>query len=372
MRERKIMLMYISQVSGHRYATLAVEKALKVLDKNARILNINIFHHTSPISEKIVNFLYMAVIKKMPWLWDYMYDNLKVKKKIDILKKIVHRINYPKLKRLFEKFMPEVIVCSQAYPCGLVADYKKYFKTNFKLVAVLTDFVPHAYWIYDTVDYYIAPSEEIKEELVKKGVREEKIKVFGIPISPKFSVRYDKYHLRKTLGFKEDIFTVLIMGGGQGLGPLDKIIEYLDRLDLELQIILVTGINKKLFGKINKKIFSFKQKIKLLGFTDNIEKLMAMADLIITKPGGITTAEALSQGLPMLIINPLPGQEMNNMRYLIRNGVALEVKKIEDIGKAIKEFFCDRGKLKTMSEKARAISHPNSSLEIAEFILSNT
>ncbi|MCM8800298.1 MAG: hypothetical protein NC900_06235, partial [Candidatus Omnitrophica bacterium] len=153
--QRRILLLYISEISGHHSATLAIEKALKLLDKDIITLNLNGFNYTNPTSEKLVNYLYMGVIKKLPWIWDYLYDNIEVKKRIDTFKNFIHKINRPKLKILFDSFLPQVIICSQAYPCGMVADYKRYYRENFKLIAVLTDYIPHSYWIYDTIDYYI-------------------------------------------------------------------------------------------------------------------------------------------------------------------------------------------------------------------------
>ncbi|MCM8782879.1 MAG: hypothetical protein NC909_00555, partial [Candidatus Omnitrophica bacterium] len=151
MAKKRVILMYISEVSGHHSATLAIENALKKIDRDIDILNINVFNYTNPVSEKIINRIYMGTIKKFPWIWDYMYDNVKVKKVVDYLKIIVHKTNLPKLKNLFQTFDPQVIVCTQAYPCGMVADYKKFYCADIKLIAVLTDYVPHSYWIYDTI-----------------------------------------------------------------------------------------------------------------------------------------------------------------------------------------------------------------------------
>jgi processive 1,2-diacylglycerol beta-glucosyltransferase len=144
--------MYISEISGHHSATLAIEKALKILQPNVEILNINAFNYTNPISEKVVNRLYLGIIKRTPQIWDYLYDNPTIAKKIEKMKETIHKFNSPKLKRLFDKFKPDAVVCSQAFPCGMCADYKRTYDSHIPLVAVLTDYVPHSYWIYDRVD----------------------------------------------------------------------------------------------------------------------------------------------------------------------------------------------------------------------------
>jgi processive 1,2-diacylglycerol beta-glucosyltransferase len=369
MAEKRVILMYISEVSGHHSATLAIEKAIKLLDNKIELLNINIFHYTNPYSEKWVNWLYMSGIKNFPWIWDYLYDNLKIKRIIDKLKIIVHRLNLPKLKVLFDEFKPQVIVCSQAYPCGMVADYKKFYNSDIKLIAVLTDYVPHSYWIYDTVDYYIAPSLEIKERLIHKGVTEEKIKVLGIPIDPEFSKIVSKEEVIKKMGLDYNLPKILIMGGGHGLGPIETIIESLENLEMKLEIIVVTGINKKLYYKLKNKINNSKHKIILLGFVNNISELMSISDLIITKPGGITTAEALSKNLPMIIVEPIPGQEANNADYLIKKKAAVLAEKPHMVKDILKDLLLNKEKLDSMRQVIKQISKPNSSLEIAKLIL---
>ena len=175
-KPKRIILMYISEVSGHHSATLAIEKALKILQPDAEILNINAFNYTNPISEKVVNRLYMAVIKRTPQIWDYLYDNPAVVKKVENIKNNIHKFNSPKLKNLFDKFKPDAVVCTQAFPCGMVADFRKTYNSEISLVAVLTDYIPHSYWIYDTVNYYITPSQEVSRSLIKKGVPADKIK----------------------------------------------------------------------------------------------------------------------------------------------------------------------------------------------------
>ena len=147
MRPKRIILMYISEVSGHRNAALAIEKAIRILEPNTEILNINAFNYTNPVAEKITNSIYMGIIKIAPKIWDYLYDNPKVVKRIEKAKENIHKANSPKLKRLFDKFMPDAVICTQAFPCGMVADYKKTYGASLPLIAVLTDYVPHSYWI---------------------------------------------------------------------------------------------------------------------------------------------------------------------------------------------------------------------------------
>ena len=369
MSAKRIILMYISEISGHHSATLAIENTLKILSPDIEVLNINTFNYTNPISEKIINRLYMGIIKRTPQLWDYLYDNPTVVKNIEKIKETIHKFNSPKLKNLFDKFKPDAIICTQAFPCGMVADYKKTYNSNIPLIAVLTDYIPHSYWIYDAVNYYIAPSDEVTLRLIKKGVASEKIKTLGIPFDHKFNQNIAKKEVIQKFNLKPGIPTILIMGGGQGLGPIKTIVKSLEKIKLESQEIIVTGSNRKLYNSLKRKIKKYKKKILILGYVNNINELMDVSDIVITKPGGITTAEALAKRLPMIIVKPIPGQEANNALYLTEKEAAIKIDKARDINFVIEDLLMNPTKLNRMRECASCITKPNASFDIARLIL---
>jgi processive 1,2-diacylglycerol beta-glucosyltransferase len=370
MSKKNILLLYITEVSGHHSASLAIEKSLKLLSKDLKILNLNAFHYTNPISEKVVNRIYTAVIKRTPKIWDYVYDNIKVKKGIDKLKDLIHKLNFSKLKSLFDQFQPDVIICTQAYPCGMVAEFKRAYRSKIPLIGVLTDYVPHSYWLYDNVDYYICPSEEIGLRLVKKGVPSSKIQPLGIPFDPDFTMPVNKTRIFEKLSLNPQVKTILIMGGGQGLGPIKPIIKSLEKVKPDIQEIVVTGTNKKLYKTLKRSLKNYKKKICLLGYANNINELMSISDLVITKPGGITTSEALSKRLPMLIIKPIPGQETNNSEYLTQQKAAINITNPKTINLIVEDILINPEKLKRISESCGKISKPNAGIDIARFILS--
>ncbi len=369
MAAKRIILMYISEVSGHHSATIAIEKAIKMLSPDSEVLNINAFNYTNPISEKIVNRLYMGVIKATPKIWDYLYDNPAIVKKVEKIKASIHRFNTPKFKVLFDKFSPDAVVCTQAFPCGMVAEYKKTYHSNIPLIAVLTDYIPHSYWIYDNVDYYVVPSEEVGLRLIKKGVEAAKVRPLGIPFDPKFNENVSRQELLKIWGLEPGMATILIMGGGQGLGPIKTIVKSLEKVKARLQVIIVTGTNKKLYNSLKRKIKKHKKKILLFGYSNNINEFMSVADIVITKPGGITTAEALSKKLPMIIVRPIPGQEANNTAYLLEKQAAIRTDDAKNINLVFDDLLSDRTRLTRLSEAAGRISKPNASLDIAKLIL---
>lgn len=361
--------MYISEISGHHSATIAIEKALRIQAPSTEILNINAFRYTNPISEKIINRLYMAVIKRTPQLWDYLYDNPEIVKKLDKIKQTIHKVNSQKFKNLFDSFKPDVVCCTQAFPCGMVADYKKIYQSSLPLVAVLTDFIPHAYWIYDTVSSYIVPSQEVGERLIQRGVQADKIKPLGIPCDPKFTSPVDRHRVFTKLDFTEADPVVLVMGGGQGLGPIKTIVRSLAKTRQRIQLVVIAGNNKKLYRALKRKEKKFPCPLRVFGYVNTIHEYMDISTLIVTKPGGITTAESLAKNLPIVIIKPIPGQEANNTLYLVHHGAAIKVDKLSLIHEAIDDILSVTDKVARMRNAAQLISKPNASSDIAQLLL---
>jgi len=366
---KRILLLYISEHSGHHCASLAIEHALKTLDPSVETLNINCFNYTNPILEKVINRAYMSVIKVRPEIWDYLYDNPDVLKNTQKLRDMIHRFNTGKLNTLLGEFKPDVVLCTQAFPCGMIADYKKSLGLTMPLIGVLTDYAPHSYWIYNNVDNYIVPSPETEKKLIENGIDPEKIKVFGIPVDHKFNLPVDVESVCRKLDLDSGVPRILIMGGTQGLGPIKEVVRLLDKSHLNAQAVIVTGTNKGLFKWLSR--CRFRKKVIVLPYTPNINELMGIASFIITKPGGITTAEALAKGLPMLIISPLPGQEAMNTRFLLEEGVAVKAQNPQDVVVLLEELLYNKNKLKAMSIRALSLSKPDSAVNIAKLVLEN-
>lgn len=368
-KKPKVLLMHITKSSGHHRATLAIENAIKIASPEAEIMNINGFAYVYPVLEKIVNSLYMSVIKRMPQIWEYLYDNPKVIQRTKKFKKVFPRSAHPRLVKLFKKFDPSVVICSQAFPCSMVGDYKKEYNDPVKLIGVLTDFAPHHYWVHDKVDFYIVPTQEAADRLVKEGIPKERIKLYGIPVDPKFSLPVDKEKVARSLGLDLNIPIILVMGGGQGLGPMKAIVKAAAQLKNPFQLIALAGINKKTLRRVKKIKFPNGQKVLIFPFVENVHELMEIASFAITKPGGMTTAEALVKGLPLMIVNPIPGQEERNTELLLKKGIAIRVENLKTVGAKIKSLLESPEKLKAMSQAAKSHGKSQSAMDIAELAL---
>lgn len=360
--------MYISKVSGHRQATVAVSKSLKRFIPDADVMSINGFGYNYPVLEHVVNATYMTVIKHTPKVWDYLYDNPKVVKRSANFRNFLNKSSHKKLEKLFNEFPADTVICSQAFPCSMVADYKVTRGLRFRLVGALTDYAPHSYWINDGVDHYIVPSEDTRERFIRKGVAPEKIKAFGIPIRSKFAERLDKEAVRAELGLDPAVPVVLVMGGGQGLGPMKEAVKKLLALSLPLQLIVVTGANIKLFRWVRKLAGSSAKKIIHFDYASNVDELMEASDLIVTKPGGLTTAECLAKGLPMVIIEPLPGQEERNADFLLEKGVGVRVHDLSDLAEEVELLLRSPDRMGAMAQAARDNSKPFAADDVARLV----
>lgn len=361
--EKRIIIFYITEHSGHHSAALAIEKALKFKDPDCQVLCVNAFMRAFPFVERLVHSLYLLVIKKVPIIWEKMYDNPNFYKNTQIIKNFVNRLGVKKIKKCIDSFRPDLIICTQAFPCGIVAEYKKIYKKTIPLIGALTDFFPHSFWVYEEVDYFVVPSQETIQMLIKKGADARKMLLLGIPINPKFADVYDKDQLAAQFGLRVDIPIILIMGGGRGLGPIKDLLSVLDRAELNLQIIMVCGVNKTLYDWVQKQ--DFKKKVLNFAFTDQVDLLMTTASVIITKPGGITVSEILAKQRPMIIINPIPGQEVRNADFLVKNKIALKIDSPQDAVSAIEKILC----ASLNGKSFKLLGKPDSSLKLADFLL---
>ncbi|KJJ85686.1 monogalactosyldiacylglycerol synthase [Candidatus Omnitrophus magneticus] len=364
--KKKALIFYITENSGHFHAATAIANALNSFDKNIEPILVNAFNYTNPFLGNILTRVYLAVIKKKPEIWSNLYDNPEVFEKTRKARMLINKFNMPKIKRLIEKHSPNIIYCTQAFPCGMIAEYKKKYQKDIPLVAVLTDHAPHSYWIFDEVTEYIVPSKKTAASLEQKGVSPEKIKVYGIPISPTFNKTLDKEKILKDYNLSKEHPIILLMGGSHGLGSIEKTVEtFIANKEKIYQLLVVTGINKKLYARLLK-IAKGNRNIRIFGYINKIEELMEIADIIITKSGGITTSEALAKKLPIIIMDPIPGQERLNAEYLKEEGAAIEVSDSNELYKIIEELFASRAKLENMKNNAARLGMPESALKIAE------
>ncbi len=356
--------MYIHERSGHHHAALALEKAFKAVDEQTQCLLVDELRYAHPILERLIRTTYLEIIRKNPKVWEYLYDNAWVLKNTRSLRQAIHRSHSKKFKKLLEDFRPEAIVCTQAFPCGIVSDFKATYGYPAPLYGVLTDYLPHSYWVMDRVDRYYVPTEEAKKNLAENGVFENRISVSGIPIDPAFAAKNGAGRRAQKIPH------VLIMGGSQGMGPLERIVAVLDKTKEPFEMTVVTGENERLFRKFTRRAARYRKKVKVLSYVENVAELMRGATLLISKPGGLSIAQALASELPVIFIKPIPGQEAKNASILLEHRAAIEARSEEEAGLFVSELLGSPAKIRSMKLSMARLARPDAALRIARSILS--
>ena len=366
---KRVTVLHISEFGGHSKAAQNIKEALLFKDPRIEVNTLNGLGYFYPRGEKVVDLAYMLTIKYFPHLWGKAYDRKKVIKALSPYRKIVHRITFRKLRRFIADSKPDCFVATQAFPCGLIADFKESKNLKIPLIAIVTDYHPNRFWVHPGVDRYVVACQEARDVLIGQGVNPQKIKILGIPISVNFLTSYPKEIVGKELGFTENLPTVLVMGGGLGLGPIKVIAQHLDDLDQDFQIIVVCGKNKRLYQWFIKKKGVFKKPIFIFGYSDNIYKIMDFSDIIITKGGGITISESLAKGLCIVVTNPIPGQEERNVSYLNKVQAIVRTDEAQKVAEVVGNILNNPKDMYRFKERAKDNSFIDSSLRIVDLIL---
>ena len=367
----RVLLLSVGTLSGHRQAAEAIKHTLKKLHPDAQVQNVNLFRYGNPFWVCLLNGLYNAIIKFVPWFWDLIWDSKEVYWLTYGLRGILYQLNYFRLYReVILPFSPHAIICTYSLASPICAAIKKKKRSDYLLAAVSTDFSLNPYWFDDNVDAYFLAHEGLRKKLIKEGVPPGKLYTVGIPISMDFSQHKNKADLRKKWEVRGDLFTILLMGGGLGMGSLKEIVVTLDSSHLPIQLLVVTGINRRLRRKLRALESDLNLPLKVLGYIKQIDELMEISDLLISKPGGLTTAEALVKKLPLGIVDSLAGQERRNQQLLSHKGISFELKDKEDLINLIQSFLDNSFDLAQWQSRVGDLARPRATQEIVEKLVS--
>ena len=356
----RVLITTVTAGAGHLAAAAALDEAWRGLRPDDVVERIDLLKFFSPLHRKIHADGYVKLVEHAPEVWGMLFkttDNPALARRMNRLKQLFPSNSRAKFARYVKQFKPDVVLCTHYLPLEMLARLKtrdtgdvtatgkgaaKNSKRSAKeevgstsgtavltsgpegpsaclnrpfVVSVVTDFEAHALWMEPCVDLYCVAAEETKARLLARGAVARDIVATGIPISAKFSTKPDVKKVRQTLGLRDDQPVVLVLSGGFGMGPVAEILTELDKVEQSFQTVVVTGRNEELRRELSG--VDRKHPTHVLGYASNMHELMAMADLIISKPGGLTSSEALAQGKPLLILNPIPGQEAANSDFLL-------------------------------------------------------
>jgi processive 1,2-diacylglycerol beta-glucosyltransferase len=365
----RIVIATVTVGGGHLQAATALEEAWHSRRPKDAAKKVDIFDFNPPIYKKVYNEAYLRMVEHAPELWALLFnktDNPKLAQKTNHLRRsLSRRINHGFAKYLKE-FRPEAVLCTHYLPLVILGSLKSKIAA-FKpfTVCIVTDFEAHALWMESAVDLYCVAAEETKASLVARGTCAEKVVVTGIPIAAKFSSKIDPATVRKRFGLRDDLPTLLVLAGGFGIGPVGKMLLALGAVRKPMQVVVVAGKNEALRRELAGQDHSHPTHV--FGFVTNMHELMAVADLILTKPGGLTSSEALARGKPLLIFNPIPGQEAANSDFLLERGAAVKVTRLEELPFRI-ERLIGLKKLPDLAAKARMLGKPLAAQEVCRAV----
>ncbi len=370
LKHKKVYILTVPAGTGHLRAADALKKAFTKLYPAWDVKIIDVLDYTNTWFKKFYPNSYVGVINKVPEFWGLLYRKTNTKKvsgKIAQVQHIFNKINAVRLIRYLKKYPPDLAICTHFLPAEILSSRKISKKIDFPWVCAITDFELHTFWVYPDADLYVVATEHTKFQLTKNGILSDKILPTGIPIDPVFAQKKSKNILMKEFGLKIKTRTILVMSGGFAIDSIENIVNQLQKIKSELQIIVVTGKNKELEKKLKK--IKFIKPTKVFGFVNNIDELLTICDLLVSKSGGLTTSEALAKGVPMVVVNPIPGNEERNSDYLLENGAAIRVSKIDDIGFKIQSILKAEGKLDIMKQNAAHIGKPASAINAVKEIV---
>ena len=365
----RVLFFSASTGGGHLKAAKALSDYITRDDATADVLSIDTLRYANPVIDKIIVSAYINTLKATPKIYGKLYDITDegdtLGDNLNELSNGINKLLSYKIKKLVREFLPDVMVCTHPFALQMARSAKKKLGLRIPVVAVVTDYAVHPLWLKGDADAYVIPHEFILNDAINKGIPIDKIYPYGIPIEDEFLHRVDRERVLNKFNLS-DRTTFLIMGGSLGFGEIENIFVKLLKVRRPLQIVVVTGKNKKLQMQLNGYVANtnFKKDVSVLGYVDDIYNLMGISDCIMTKPGGLTVAEALARKVPICIISPIPGQEEKNATFLINTGVAARLKEHDSVEDFLCQVIDNPIRYDSMKNIAKILAKPNACADI--------
>lgn len=370
MSGRNILVVTASMGSGHNKAANAAAEAITRKYPANKVNIVDFMSTETGYFNSLVKDIYLKMLDHTPSVYEFFYKFTSDATAGSTIQTMFAHAMKKDMKVLVDTYRPDMIICTHPFPCAAASYLKQSGDIDIPIVAIMTDFCIHQFWIYKNIDIYFTASEELKQSLIDEGLAESRVFATGIPIAYKFRLDYDKHEILQKNKLEEDKPIVLLMGGGLGLGGVKDALCQLESLNMELQILVVTGANVSLWSDINDYANKHsKHKVVVWGYSHNIQELMAVSTFLISKPGALTISEALSMKLPMILHNPIPGPEVNNAKFVSENGAAIWVKHQDTLTAVVREILSDSTILPRLRKRAQALEKPYAADNIADIIV---
>jgi len=367
----RVLLLSATSGAGHVRAAQALEKAF-LARGDCTVEHIDALRYVSKLFQRVYDKAYISMVRRAPELMGLLYERTDQPWQHLRPRLALDRLNTGPMIRLLKRVQPDLCVATHFLPAEIIAWLVAKKKLLARKAIVVTDYDVHAMWLCRIVDRYYVAMEEAAQYLARIGVPSEKISIRGIPIDPLFAVPLPRAEARKHLGLDPDAAVILTSAGGYGVGPVEQLVKELLELQRPWQIVAVAGKAEKTrkrldeLAKATSKLLSGAPRLCAVGFTTEMDKYMAAADLMVGKAGGLTTSEALARALPMALIEPIPGQEDRNADHLLEVGAAIRCNNLPAAAWKIATLLDDPARLNRMREAAWRLAKPAAAAAIAE------
>ena len=364
MKMLRILVFSAGFGNGHVRAAEAVIEGIRIKEPYAEITHLDFGDFLSKRLNSVAKILYMEMIKHTPRLWGRFYYKTANLQPKSILQRFLNQLGRSDFLKYIQAFEPDLIVCTYPTVSSILAQLRLERILHIPVITVITDYAVHSLWVHSGVDRYMVACEDVKESLVSWGIEAQRVRVTGIPVSPKFEQDMDRGHILSKLGLNPDLPTFLVMGGVYEGESIKRICKQLANSLVPVQSIIVCGKNERLYHYLEDLSDQAPYRIVRFGYVHNLEELMEVSDLIITKAGGLTVSEALTKHLPLVIFKPIPGQEVENAQFVKRIGAGHVAGTEEELEHLLNHFLSYPGDIERIQKNA-AIALPGRSAERA-------
>ncbi|MDQ6788716.1 MAG: glycosyltransferase [Acidobacteriota bacterium] len=371
---KKVLILSASAGAEHLRAAEALEKTFKQMNAAEEIRNVDVLQYTNPLFRRLYGKAYLDMVGKMPEVLGWIYDSLDKPWQNERRRLALDRLNTQPLIKFLKDYKPDIAVSTHFLPAEIISWLKAKRKIDFPQAIVVTDFDVHAMWLCHHFEQYFVALDETRVHLEKLGIPANKITVSGIPIDPIFGEPKDKSAMREKYGLDKNRLTILVSAGGFGVGNVENLLRALAGMKTSAQILAICGRNEQLklkleqlaAAELNNQTVTFKP----IGFTNAMDEYMSASDLIVGKPGGLTTSEAMAKNLVFVIVNPIPGQEERNSDHLLEQGCAIKCNNLPTLAYKIDELINDKSRFDAMKKNVSRFGRPNASQTIVKKLLS--
>jgi processive 1,2-diacylglycerol beta-glucosyltransferase len=366
----RILVLSASVGAGHLRAAQAVELALRQTLPRAHVKNVDVLELTNAAFRRLYGKAYLDLVNRAPHVLGYFYDLLdkprSSRRRTDRLRLVVEKLNLRAFIRFLEAEPSDLVINTHFLPAEIIAFLRTKKRLRIPQVTATTDFETHRLWVNEPCEHYFTATEEGAEYLHSWGVPRGQATATGIPIHPVFSAPKDRCECLAKHGLRGDRPIVLQLAGGFGVGPIEKLYRSLLEVEIPLEVVVIAGRNEKARAQLDAVDPPHRHHTKVLGFTNDIDELMAVTDLVVSKPGGLTTSETLARGAAMVIVNPIPGQESRNSDYLLENGAAIKVNNLATLAYKVTALLREPERLANLKENARRLGRPRAAFKVVE------